>query len=117
MLYDETVANNYLDTLPFSRKKLPNLAKHRLTDLAAHYNISTEGAHRALNDCIINQKCFELMEKEIDQNISEKTCPKCGSDDLTKIDRMNGYLSYSRVHGDTRLNDAKMAEIAERKSM
>ena len=79
MLYDETVANNYLDTLPFSRKKLPNLAKHRLTDLAAHYNISTQGAHRALNDCIINQKCFELMEKEIDQNISEKTCPKCGS--------------------------------------
>ena len=36
---------------------------------------------------------------------------------LTKIDRMNGYLSYSRVKGDTRLNDAKMAEIAERKSM
>ena len=44
-------------------------------------------------------------------------CPKCGSHNLTKIDRMNGYLSYSRVHGDTRLNDAKMAEIAERKSM
>ena len=44
-------------------------------------------------------------------------CPKCGSRNLTKIDRMNGYLSYSRVHGDTRLNDAKMAEIAERVSM
>ena len=44
-------------------------------------------------------------------------CPKCGSRNLTKIDRMNGYLSYSRVHGDIRLNDAKMAEIAERKSM
>ncbi len=42
-------------------------------------------------------------------------CPKCGSRNLTKIDRMNGYLSYSRVKGDTRLNDAKMAEIAERK--
>ena len=39
------------------------------------------------------------------------------SKNLTKIDRMNGYLSYSRVHGDTRLNEAKMAEIAERKSM
>ena len=35
----------------------------------------------------------------------------------TKIDRMNGYLSYSRTHGDTRLNDAKMIEIAERRSM
>ena len=41
----------------------------------------------------------------------------CGSKNLTKIERMNGYLSYSRVHGDTRLNEAKMAEIAERKSM
>ena len=44
-------------------------------------------------------------------------CTKCGSRNLTKIDRMNGYLSYSRVNGDTRLNSAKMAEIAERKSM
>lgn len=44
-------------------------------------------------------------------------CPICGSKNITKIDRMNGYLSYSRIHGDTRLNKAKMAEIAERKSM
>ncbi len=51
------------------------------------------------------------------QELQMDVCPKCGSKNLTKIDRMNGYLSYSRVHGDTRLNDAKMAEIAERKSM
>ena len=51
------------------------------------------------------------------QVLEMDVCPKCGSKNLTKIDRMNGYLSYSRVHGDTRLNDAKMAEIAERVSM
>lgn len=51
------------------------------------------------------------------QELEMDVCPRCGSKNLTKIDRMNGYLSYSRVHGDTRLNDAKMAEIAERKSM
>lgn len=51
------------------------------------------------------------------QELSMDVCPKCGSTNLTKIERMNGYLSYSRVHGDTRLNDAKMAEISERKSM
>ena len=51
------------------------------------------------------------------QELEMDTCPKCGSSNLTKIDRMNGYLSYSRVKGDSRLNDAKMAEIAERKSM
>lgn len=57
--------------------------------------------------------CNNCGHEELDMD----TCPHCGSDDLTKIDRMNGYLSYSRVHGDTRLNKAKMAEIAERKSM
>ncbi len=51
------------------------------------------------------------------QELEMDVCPKCGSKNLTKIDRMNGYLSYSRVHGDTRLNKAKMAEIAERVSM
>jgi len=51
------------------------------------------------------------------EELAMDVCPECGSMNLTKIDRMNGYLSYSRVKGDTRLNDAKMAEIAERKSM
>ncbi len=57
--------------------------------------------------------CDDCGHQELDMDL----CPKCGSSNLTKIDRMNGYLSYSRVKGDTRLNEAKMAEIAERKSM
>ncbi|MFV0395471.1 MAG: anaerobic ribonucleoside-triphosphate reductase [Coprobacillaceae bacterium] len=51
------------------------------------------------------------------EELSMEECPKCGSKNLTKIDRMNGYLSYSRVKGDTRLNEAKMQEIKERVSM
>ncbi|MDD3340340.1 MAG: anaerobic ribonucleoside-triphosphate reductase [Lachnospiraceae bacterium] len=57
--------------------------------------------------------CDDCGHQELEMDV----CPVCGSSNLTKIDRMNGYLSYSRVHGDTRLNEAKMAEIAERKSM
>jgi len=57
--------------------------------------------------------CDDCGYEELEMDV----CPKCGSTNLTKIDRMNGYLSYSRVKGDTRLNSAKMAEIAERKSM
>lgn len=57
--------------------------------------------------------CNNCGHEELDMDV----CPKCGSSDLTKIDRMNGYLSYSRVHGDTMLSNAKMAEISERKSM
>ena len=57
--------------------------------------------------------CDDCGHQELEMDV----CPVCGSKNLTKIERMNGYLSYSRVKGDTRLNEAKMAEIAERKSM
>lgn len=66
-----------------------------------------EGVNMALSYCDDCGYSEENME----------TCKKCGSSNLTKIDRMNGYLSYSRVKGDTRLNKSKMAEIHDRVSM
>lgn len=66
-----------------------------------------EGVNLSLSYC---DKCGHSQ-------LSMEVCPKCGSDNLTKIDRMNGYLSYSRVNGDTRLNEAKMYELKDRKSM
>ncbi len=57
--------------------------------------------------------CDDCGHEELEMD----SCPVCGSRNLTKIDRMNGYLAYSRVHGDSRLSDPKMAEIKERKSM
>ena len=66
-----------------------------------------EGVNLALSYC---DKCGH-EQLEMDE------CPICGSKEITKIDRMNGYLSYSRLHGESRLNAAKMAEIKERKSM
>ena len=67
-----------------------------------------EGENLALN------YCDDCGYEQIDM---ADVCPKCGSRNITKIDRMNGYLAFSRVHGATRLNDAKMAEIKDRKSM
>ena len=57
--------------------------------------------------------CDDCGHQELDMDV----CPKCGSKNLTKIDRMNGYLAYSRVKGDSRLADHKMEEIKDRKSM
>lgn len=44
-------------------------------------------------------------------------CPHCGSDNISVISRVCGYLGYSNVNGKTRMNDGKMKEIADRVSM
>lgn len=44
-------------------------------------------------------------------------CPKCGSENITQMERMNGYLGYKKIHGHTRYNSAKMAEFKDRRSM
>lgn len=44
-------------------------------------------------------------------------CPKCGSGHITRIERMNGYLSYASIRGKTMYSDTKLAEFKERKSM
>lgn len=46
-----------------------------------------------------------------------KTCPNCGSHNITTISRVCGYLGYSNINGHTRMNDAKLDEIKQRKSM
>lgn len=66
-----------------------------------------EGANLALS------YCDDCGHQELEMDV----CPCCGSDNLTKIDRMNGYLSFSRIKGSTRLNSAKMFEIKDRVSM
>lgn len=51
------------------------------------------------------------------QQVEMDVCPECCSNKITKIDRMNGYLGFTRVHGETRYNEAKNAEIRDRISM
>lgn len=71
--------NDYIDTLKLAKACLPQLAHHKLTDLAEHYGISIQGAHRALNDCRMNQAVYECLGKELGKNLSQmKKCPRCG---------------------------------------
>ena len=81
--WGETIGNDYIDTLQIARIYLPQLSHYKLVDLAKYYGISTVGAHRALNDCRMNQIVFEQLAKEM-ANPSEdakavKKCPKCGN--------------------------------------
>lgn len=84
-LYGKTITNQYIDTLPMARSCLTQLRHHRLVDIAAYYKISTVGAHRALADCMMNQKCYEQLAKEYIK-IPIKQCPRCGGE----MKRRNG---------------------------
>ena len=81
--WGRTIGNDYIDTLQLARACLPQLGHHRLTDLAVHYGISAEGAHRALNDCRMNQMVFEQLAKETAKRSggteAVKLCPRCGN--------------------------------------
>lgn len=81
--WGKMVGNDYIDTLQLSRMAIPGLAHYRLVDLAEHFHISSEGAHRALNDCMMNQQVFEEIGKALAANAdavkNAPVCPTCGS--------------------------------------
>ena len=77
--FNELPQNDYIDTLKLARLYLPQLEHHKLTDLADYFGVSTDGAHRALQDCRMNQIVYERLGKEIRKNPGLlKKCPKCG---------------------------------------
>lgn len=41
-------------------------------------------------------------------------CTECGSEDITMIDRVCGYVSYRKLNGDTRYNKGKYEEVEHR---
>ena len=81
--FGEQISNDYVDTLFVAQRYLPELDSHSLESLADYYDISYDGAHRALADCRINKKVYDCLAKEM-ANPSEAAkrvpvCPRCGN--------------------------------------
>ena len=51
------------------------------------------------------------------EQLNMTQCPKCGSENITEVNRVCGYLGYSKVKGRSFMNDGKLAEIKDRVSM
>ncbi|MFV0529784.1 MAG: exonuclease domain-containing protein [Lachnospiraceae bacterium] len=77
-LLNLSVDNDYVDTLPMARSSLPQLTSYKLGVISEFFHIDTQGAHRALNDCMMNQRCFEELGKLAPQ-VQVQLCPRCGS--------------------------------------
>ena len=67
-----------------------------------------EGVNLELNYCL---DCGH-------QWVEGDVCPKCGTDNIVQIQRMNGYLGYSKIGKDkSYFHEGKMAEFKDRVSM
>ena len=63
-VFQKPFTNNFIDTLYLSRKILPDLEHHKLSDIAAYYNIKSDNAHRAYYDCLTTNSIYRKMFNE-----------------------------------------------------
>lgn len=94
MMHTRTVDNDFIDTLYMARNCIPELSHHRLADLAEYFKVSTKGAHRALNDCMMNQICYEHMGKLLNE-AKLPSCPRCGGELLKRNGRFGPFFGCS----------------------
>lgn len=66
------------------------------------------GLYNGVN--IVSSSCSDCLH----QGDFLEECPKCGNKNITTVTRACGYLSFSKIKGDTRYNLGKQAEIRER---
>lgn len=73
---NKELSNPCVDTMRIARKLFPELPHHRLADLAAHYGLSHDGAHRSGADCDVTNACYRSMRNAILQQESEEDFQK-----------------------------------------
>lgn len=102
-LLGKEVRNDYVDTLYMARQCLPQLAHHTLGDVSDYFHINTAGAHRALNDCRMNQQIYEEMGKLISKDRSQMqagpVCPLCGCGLIRRKGRYGEFYGCSSFPG------------------
>lgn len=62
---DKPLSNDFVDTMRIARRILKELKHHRLRDITEYYNINYEGAHRAVNDCMITDNCLKCLQESV----------------------------------------------------
>lgn len=60
----KAITNKTIDTLSYSRRWIKGLEHYRLADVSEHLGVESTKYHRALNDCLVTQKCFEILREQ-----------------------------------------------------
>lgn len=90
-------------TNPSNLKAMKDTVKRGVLDYGLYQGTN-------LNSCTCN-KCGHQGHD------FDRECPVCHSDDYNEFIRICGYLGWSKKNKDWTLNDAKMSELLDRKSM
>lgn len=118
------------DITPFEKQDMEHKLFHKINGGHIQYvRIENRNNTQAIKDVVIRGMrkgfyqginfdlvtCEDCGAQPNDKYIQE--CPKCKSRNITVIERTCGYAGYFRLNGETRFNEAKYAEIQDRKSM
>lgn len=61
---NKSLTNNYIDTLKWSRKILPNIGSHSLDSLINYYALEDADRHNGLGDCLITNELYKHLVKD-----------------------------------------------------
>lgn len=91
--------NNQIDTVYFARYCDISPENYKLTTLSAYFNIPHSNAHRALGDCIANQKVYEAMKPLLTDTFREASGqgskqPRRQSASTKALLELSEYISF-----------------------
>ena len=72
-----SLSNDFVDTMRIGRKLHPEMPHHRLQDLVEKYGVQQDRKHRAGEDVLATQQCYEAMKAEI--------AASCGFDSFSRL--------------------------------
>ena len=98
------ITNDFVDTLRISRRLIPELKHHKLSDLANYFNIDTNGSHRSLKDVEIT---LEVL-KNLNTMIIEKYQNMDNFKDACKPKSHSGIRASDITTNNTELDEQNM---------
>ena len=70
---DKPFSNDYIDLMRISRKLYPDMDHHRLRDMAKKFHLPYKEMHRALNDVMITEACYERIHEDVIQQYGDES--------------------------------------------
>lgn len=112
----------YECALELARRAFPGLKNHKLTTVASHIGISTQGAHRAMQDCVMALQVYVWSKSKIEAIKAEENDPNANRYTFSSNDEVRGKSivftgTFDHISREDAENIAAMSGMIVRKSL